>query len=240
MATERRYVRVQGNGIYSSTNYPGITLLDISEPQSAKFRMAKSETYGVDGYHFDEKAGYDGYEGWLLFETTTQEAFEYLIALIYPGFYGEFLIDYEYPKGRFATVKDFTVDEIAFSDGAFIRNVQFNLDYQPHVQGDDILIDVESSPFFYTNKYAPTDSFRIGVQGSGAGSLTIGNKSMEFTNVGRLTIDNENKELIADNKLVNDRRKKGFYYTLEHGSNSISFSGGITGLRIYLKERHWA
>ena len=243
-ANERRFVYLDRE----SYNTAGLELLDISDPESPTYRLEKKQVVGRDGFLYNNKESVDGYNGFLMFETRTDAAFNRITNALYPGWYGEIATNTEYPLHRMGMVRNFHVDEMGFAENSAIRVVTFNVEFQPYVYSEPQTYTI-SNGTGVTNPGAATDDFQLVVRGNtgsnGHDNLKIMNylytDAMKISVVNRITIDNLRKN-IYDNSgaLRNDFRKEGFYFTLENGWNEFRLGPLITGATLTVKWRYWA
>lgn len=72
--------------------------------------------------------------------------------------------------------------------------------------------------------------------GSGAGTITINDKTLSLTNTTNVTIDSEVMQVYRNGETVNNIAS-GVFPDLPEGESTISWTGGIIGIRI--KPRWW-
>lgn len=72
---------------------------------------------------------------------------------------------------------------------------------------------------------------RILLSGSGSGSLTVGSRTMELTDVAGTIIDSDTEDVYRGTTNLNSTAS-GEFPLLEAGETSVTWEGGITGVRI--------
>lgn len=231
----------------TETKYiPDVTLIDITEPVSAKWRVNQRVASGVDGYLFDDYEGFDGYEGKLIFECLSEKGYRTLLQHVYPSYYGEIGIDYEAPNVRIGAINYFEVEELGYGIDGMMRIVTFNVLYQPFVYRPVQTIQLNNSTTFVTNTGAQTDQFEILFDSTQETNIYIKNKavgyneSMTIAGSGRNKLDNGKKRIVANGVISNGKRKSGYYFKLYTGENEISFFPRVTNASIVLRWRDYA
>lgn len=250
MDYQTRSVYIDG---YNTKNISGCTLLNFSEPESPVFRIVKRNVVGRDGYWHEKDAGVDGVMRQMVFETTTERAYQTLLTHLYPGRYIPISIDYQHPKYFWALVKNFSVEEMGHEDpgrmdSMFVRVITFELECQPYLL-DEVQTYSIANGGTIVNPGAKTEDFRVRLFGNtGVDGEQIvfqgptDGWSMTVRVVGELLIDNTRKNMYNQyGELVNDNRKSGFYFALLPGETQITWNGTtITRMEIAVNWRYWA
>lgn len=245
MSNVRESMTVDG---YSTKAIADCVMLDVSEPKSAVFRVEKKTIVGRDGFWHDDKAGVDGVERNIVFETRTDTAYRKLTNLLYPGRYSPMSFDYMNGLFFYGLVKQFHVEEMGFSDGNFVRVITFDVLAQPYVMEPVQTLTI-SNGTWVENPGATTEDFRLRLYGNtGVDGTKIRFQhqrmgwDMTVRVVGQLHVDNARKNLYNQyGALVNTNRKSGFFYKLLPGETQITWTGtNITRAELTVSWRYYA
>lgn len=127
----------------------------------------------------------------------------------------------------------------AYTGGAEISNIlnrfgratiEFDCKPQRYYKSGDFFIDVENGTELL-NPSPFTAKPIIIVEGSGAGTITAGDKTINLTNCDNITIDSDIMQVYRENTNMN-RTASGAFPVLGAGQTEITWTGGITGIRV--------